>query len=268
MGPGASNQGLGWPSSWLALPRGFVDGRREGSRLKRGSTVGTYLALLLVATFASSAQATWGPNAECKIANAWHCYATSSRKANDLGSILFADTESADVYDYYNGGLATQEQWISFAHQHGFIEMGQVEGWGPEYGCCTVHPFFAEELPSGAYYKRVAEGSGLNVYAHYLVYDTEQNGVWRMYWGEWTEEERYGGWETRFAEQEAGTEAGTEIRPIDNGRDEVARWYNGSSPWYPWNSAQYEVFPGGSFCMHHNVQSPAEGNIEWKVGSC
>jgi hypothetical protein len=69
-------------------------------------------------------------------------------------------------------------------------------------------------------------------------------------------------------QQEAGTEAGTEIRPIDNGRDEVARWINGSSPWYPWTGAGYEVFPGGSFCMHHNVQSPAEGNIEWKVGSC
>jgi hypothetical protein len=255
-----------WPPNGATEPATPI-GRRMIKR--RLSILVVLAAALPLGTCAPSAQATWGPNAECKIANAWHCYALSWRKANDLGSILFADTESADVYDYYNGGLATEEQWISFAHQHGFVEMGQVEGWGPEYGCCTVHPFFAEETPSGEYHKRVAEGSGLNVYAHYLIYDTEQNAIWRMYWGEWTEEEHYGGWsETRFAEQEAGTEVGSEVRPIDNGRDEVARWYSGSSPWYPWSGAEYAVFPEGALCMHHNAQLPAEGNTEWRVGSC
>jgi hypothetical protein len=231
------------------------------------SILAIWLALLLTATLASSARATWGPDAECKIANAWHCYALSWRKADDLGSILFADQEAADVYDYESGGLLTQEQWISFAHQSGFIGMGQVEGWGPEYGCCTIHPFFEEETPTGVYHKRVGEGSGYDVYAHYLIYDAEKNDIWRMYWGEWTEMEHYGGWaEERFDEQEAGTEAGTEIHPIDTGRDEVARLANGSSPWYPWNGADYGVFPEGAFSLNHNGQLPAEGNIEWEVG--
>ena len=217
----------------------------------------------------AAGQATWGPNAECKQANAWHCYASSWRKANDLGSILFTDTEEAHVYDYEAGALVTQEQWISFAHESGFIGMGQVEGWGPEYGCCTIHPFFEEETSAGAYHKRVVEGSAYNTYAHYLIYDSEKNDVWRMYWAEWTEEEHYGGWhEERFSEQEAGTEAGTEIRPIDKGRQEVARWANGSSPWYPWNGAEYGVFPEGAFCQHRNWENTAEGNTEWKVGSC
>lgn len=232
----------------------------------RGATA--LVGLIVIAAIPSSAQATWGPKAECKRANEWHCYALSSREANDLGSILFADEENAHVYDYEEGGLVTQEQWVSFEpSQTGWIEMGQVEGWGAEYGCCTIHPFFAEETPAGVFHKRVAEGSGYNVYAHYLIYDAEKNKIWRMYWGEWTEEEHYGGWaEERFSEQEAGTEAGTETHPIDTGRDEVARWANGSSPWYPWNGAEYGVFPEGAFYIHHNSQDPAEGNIEWEVG--
>lgn len=235
--------------------------------MTRVSIAGLLLTMAAMVAFVSSAQATWGPRGECKIANSWHCYATSWRKANDLGSILQADEEAADVYDYASGGLVTQEQWISFAHQSGFIGMGQVEGWGSEYGCCTVHPFFEEETPTHVYHRRVAEGSGYNTYANYLIYDTEKNDIWRMYWGGWTEEEHYGGWaEERFDEQEAGTEAGTEVHPIDTGRDYVARWINGSSPWYPWNGAEYGVFPEGAFSLHHNVQLPAEGNIEWQVG--
>jgi hypothetical protein len=216
------------------------------------------------------AQAHWGPSSKCGIKSEpvnEHCYALAERAANDLGSIVFADSESAEIYDWYNYGFATQEQWISFAGKSGWIEMGQLEGYGND--CCTVHPFFAEETPSGEFHIRVAEGSGHNVYAHYLVYDTEQNGIWRMYWGEWSEQERYGGWGTiRFQEQEAGTEAASESRPVDNGRDEVARWYNGSSPWYPWNGATYSTIPSGAFCRHLNQGLPSEGNIEWKVGSC
>jgi hypothetical protein len=229
------------------------------------------LICVLVGGFtAGNAQALWGPSAKCGIEDEpvnRHCYALSERSANDLGSIDYADAESADVYDWYTGAFTSQEQWISFPPKYGWIEMGQLEGHGID--CCTVHPFFAEETSGHQWHFRTAEGSGLNVYAHYLIYDAEQNGLWRMYWGEWTEEERYGGWgNIRFGQQEAGTEIGDEERPIDNGRDEVARWINGSSPWYPWNGAEYETIVPGAFCMHHNVQLPAEGNIEWKVGSC
>jgi hypothetical protein len=185
------------------------------------------------------------------------------------GSIDFADDEAANVKDWNEGGgFVTVEQWITFSAQTGWIEMGQISGH--EIDCCTDHPFFAEETPTGVFHIRIAEGTpGTNVYAHYLIYDTEQNAIWRMYWGEWTEEEHYGGWSSvRFQEQEAGTEAASEWTPWDQGRDEVARWANGSSPWYPWSNSVYEVIPAGAFCMHKNKGLSAEGNIEWKVGSC
>lgn len=220
---------------------------------------------------ASVAQANWGPSSLCGIKSSpknEHCYATSSRAANDLGSIDFADDELTDVFDWASGGFVTQEQWITFSAQSGWIEMGETEG--NYIDCCTDRPFFAEQTPTGVYHERIAEGSpGTNVYAHYLIYDTEQNAIWRMYWGEWSEEERYGGWSSvRFQEQEAGTETATRKRPYDYGRDEVARWLNGSSPWYPWTNPAYEVTPSGALCMHQNQELLAEGNIEWKVGSC
>jgi len=232
--------------------------------------IACFVCALIGALVPGVAQARWGPNAKCAIKAEpvnEHCYTLSERTANDLGSIVFADTESADVYDWASGAFASEEQWIAFPQKAGWIEMGQLEGSGID--CCTVHPFFAEMTQQGVWHERIAEGSGLNTYAHYLIYDTEQNGIWRMYWGEWTEEERYGGWGTvRFGEQEAGTEVGAETRPIDNGRDEVARWLNGSTPWYPWNGATYQTVPPGAFCRHLNQGLPAEGNIEWKVGSC
>src|ERR1700722_3447636 len=201
--------------------------------------------LALSALFgATSAYANWGPSGDCRIEDEpvnWHCYALAERSANDLGSIDFADVENAHVYDWENYGFVSQEQWITFEpHQPGWIEMGQLEGYDQD--CCTVHPFFAEQTPTKVFHIRIAEGSGPNVYAHYLVYDTEKNDIWRMYWGEWTEEEHYGGWaEERFSEQEAGSEAGTEERPLDTGRDEVARWLNGSSPWLEWNGVENYV---------------------------
>lgn len=239
-----------------------------GKRIRVATVCAVFASCMLAVNVA---QAHWGPSAVCGPKSSptnEHCYALSWRGANDLGSIIFADDESADVYDWNSGGFLTQEQWISFSAQSGWIEMGQTEG---DYiDCCTDRPFFAEETPAHVYHERIAEGSpGTNVYAHYLIYDTEQNTIWRMYWGEWTEEEHYGGWSSvRFQTQQGGSEAGTETRPIDNARDEVARWANGSSPWYPWNEAIYGVFEPGAFCMHQNQGLLAEGNIEWKVGSC
>ncbi len=128
---------------------------------------------------AGVAQAHWGPSAVCGTKSSptnEHCYALSWRGANDLGSIIFADDESADVYDWNSGGFLTQEQWISFSAQSGWIEMGQTEG--NYIDCCTDRPFFAEETPAHVYHERIAEGSpGTNVYAHYLIYDTEQNTI-------------------------------------------------------------------------------------------
>ncbi len=247
-----------------------IEGVSVIRRLAVVTSAGLAAASLLLTLSAGVAQARWGPGAACSIVDSpvnEHCYALAERSANDLGSILFADEESADVYDWNTGAFTSQEQWIAFPPKSGWIEMGQLEGYG--INCCTVHPFFAEETPEHQWHIRIAEGSGTNVYAHYLIYDTEQNGIWRMYWGEWTEMEGYGGWGTiRFGEQEAGTEVGTETRPIDNGRDEVARWLNGSSPWYPWNGSRYSTIVSGAFCRHLNQGLPAEGNIEWKVGSC
>lgn len=217
---------------------------------------------------ASVAQAHWGPHSECGISDSplEHCYALSGRSASDLGSIVFADDEAANVKDWDEGGFITQEQWISFSAQPGWIEMGQTEGNSRD--CCTDYPFFAEKTPTGQYHERIVEATpGTNVYAHYLIYDTEQNAIWRMYWGEWTEEEHYGGWSSvRFQEQQSGTEVASEYSPWDSGRNEVARWWNGSSPWYPWSNAWYEA--ESAFCMHKNQGLQAEGNIEWKVGSC
>jgi hypothetical protein len=217
----------------------------------------------------AAAHGNWGPGANCGIRSTpnEHCYAVSWRGANDLGSIDFANAQSVNIPGWESGAFATQEQWITFAGKTGWIEMGQLEGYAMD--CCKVRPFFAEETPSKQWHIRIAEGSGTNVYAHYLIYDTEQNGIWRLYWGDWIEEERYGGWGTiRFQEQEAGTEAATDTRPVDTGRDEVARWANGSNPWYPWNNAGYSTVVTGAFCQHRNSDNQAEGNIEWRVGSC
>jgi hypothetical protein len=234
-------------------------------------------ALLLPA----AAQANWGPGGECARPDSHHCYSTTWLLANDLGSIIQVEDEDSVVYDWAEGGFETQEEWITWPNKYGsnaWVEVGQIIGHGAS--CCTPHPFQFEQTPAGVDHALWPEAVPNPGYADYLLYDTEGKGLWTFYYGSpggtnsqgqpdtvegwYPQGYQWGGWPLRYEETEAGTEIGSESQPIDNGRDAVARWINGSSPWYPWNG--YGWNEENSFCRNYNQDLNAPGNQEWSVG--
>jgi hypothetical protein len=209
----------------------------------------------------AAASASWGPS-HCSASV--HCYATASREITRFGGVLasvdFVDTTGVEIYSYCR---ATNEQWISFPGagrnpNTEWIETGQ--SLGCPYYDNAAHPFYAEKL-HGLYKEHLAEGTfPLNSYNHFVLYDLNVNGLWRIYW-QCCEVGSYGGgWPAYLTEQEAGIEVATETRPHTWGRQEVAASDGGA--WTAWNGIEYERFPG--ICMQQNVETPtAEGNIMW-----
>lgn len=228
--------------------------------------LGCALVLALTLFSTAAAQASWGPGPKhCSRGEGHHCYALDYRNITQFGGVLasidFVDTLSADVEG--ESGRVSNEQWISFPNTRGedeWIETGQVAG--NPYGCCEEHPFYAEML-NGTYHEHLSEGTvPLNTYNHYVLFDPEENGRWHIYWLCCEVGSYGGGWPAYLTEQEAGIEAGTETRPTESGRQEVAASDGGE--WGAWGGAQLYREPPG-ICAAVNPESSAAGNIAWST---
>jgi hypothetical protein len=218
---------------------------------------------LLLLVYANVAQATWGPQHNCSEAESSHCYALAERNIGRFGGVLasiaFENTTYEAPQASVPNGRVSNEEWISFPSQgvSGWIETGQVIG--EPYGCCSIHPFYAENQ-RGVYRETLSPGTvPANTYNHYVLYDPERNGRWRIYWGCCEVGSYGGGWPAYLTEQEAGIETATATRPYEWGRQEVAASNGGE--WTPWSGANWYRNPG--ICMAGNEESSAAGNIQW-----
>jgi hypothetical protein len=189
-----------------------------------------------------------------------HCYAKAQRNIARFGGVLasidYVDTTSANA----NGGQVNEEEWITFEGQPGWIETGQSSGI--PYGPSEMHPFYAQQKNGASTYQEslCACTVPLNNYNHYVLFDSERNGRWHIYWGCCEVGYYGGGWHTYLTEQQAGIEVASEVRPYEWGRQMVADSNGGA--WTAWNGIEYERSHG--ICMQQNVETPtAEGNIMW-----
>jgi hypothetical protein len=220
------------------------------------------LVIVMCAGPISAAQATWGNHGECGISENHHCYALTEHTVTALASIDFVYTMVMDNPEWERGAFTTNEQWIGFSSEpNGWIETGTIGGNGVGTGnsCCSLHPYYAEQL-KGVFKETESEGTVPDhTYNHYVLYDAEDNGRWHIYWGCCEVGYYGGGWPTKFNEQEAGVEAAAESEPWAWMHDEVA-WSQGGT-WYPWTGAK-GFTKGDTMCIGANPESPAEGNIE------
>lgn len=229
-------------------------------------------AALLALTFPGIAYGSWGPEG---CSRSRHCYALAIRSTHTLASIAEDDNETADVYDWEEGGFLDQEQWVSwpgakYPEDVGWVESGITEGG--YVNCCIAYPFAATMTQNEVYHELEASGpveSGSGKYNYTMIYDSEVNGVYHVYWSgetntpKWFEVARYGGGRPAYIEhEEAGLEAATNVNPYHAGRHQVA--VSNGGEWYPWSGAYWEW--ESAICVAANRESKAEGNIEWDPG--
>jgi hypothetical protein len=215
------------------------------------------LASALVAT--ASASAGWpagGKYEECHKREGAHCYSLSEHNVKALASIAYIKDQSAKVSEWESGAFIDHEQWISFGKENEWVETGDTSG--EFFSCCNPHPFFAEQQ-KGTYKQELSPGIVPGgVYNHYIIYDSEHNGRWHIYWNCCEVGAYGGGWPEKLSRQEAGVEAYSEVEPGSDERQEVA-WSEGGE-WYPWTGATWYHSPG--LCIKSNPESSAAGNIE------
>lgn len=233
-----------------------------------GCAAGLLLGLVLAG---ASALAAWGPTGECTLHGA-HCYAIAYRAAHVYGSIAAEDNEVANVSDWANLAFIDNEQWASFPGTgvYGWVEAGITIGNGKD--CCTAYPFYASTSPQHVYKEYIGAGpvaSGSGQYNYDMIYDSEHNGAFHVYWSAATntanffEVARYGGGFPVFiTEQQAGLEDAQDNVPYHAGRQEVAI-YNGGE-WLPWTGALR--YHDRGVCIGTNRELGAAGDIEWTPG--
>lgn len=223
------------------------------------------LITMSLGVHAASADARW---AKEQCSEATHCYGLAGRDIESSGGVLasidFVDTNAGS----YEGntvpnaptGFVDEEQWISWPKRAGeWIETGQANGY--PYSCCQEHPFYAEML-KGVYKEYISSGTlPTESYNHYVLFDSEVNGRWHVYWGCCEVGYYGGGWPAYLMEQEAGIEAATSVQPYNWGRQMVAASDGGE--WWPWTGAWTSHDPG--ICVAPNAESSAAGNIMWST---
>jgi hypothetical protein len=241
------------------------------------------LGALCVFCMPATAQANWGPSNECGVKaepKNEHCYALSERNTAAYGGVLasidFVDTDynSYPIVSVPAGGFVTNEEWISFESQGvtGWIETGQAMGDpydSSNQESVEVHPFYAEERSNGEYHEYLSPSTlpaggpafeKSEPYNHYVLFDSEKNGRWHIYWGCCEVGYYGGGWPVYLTEQEAGIEAATSSRPYEYGREEVADSDGGA--WTPW---EHDTWFNGDkgICLEANEEDHNEGDVEW-----
>jgi hypothetical protein len=255
------------------------------------------LAALVLPAAAQAAK--WGPKSECGGTSSpnTHCYALSERNVAPYGGVLasidFVDTDyntypTVNIPESTGGGenFVTNEEWIEFGTykgKEGWIETGQIMGaygGSPQYRV-EIHPFYAEEIyygsdwnnGNGTFHKTTAEytlpaggaaftkaNPSTEAYNHYVLFDPEQESIWRIYWGCCEVASYGGGWPAFLQYQESGIEAADEYRPTEYGRDEVADSDGGT--WTPW---EHDTWYNGDkgICLEANEEDHNEGDVEW-----
>lgn len=245
---------------------------------------------LMSLVFSSSAQASWGPNNECSVKEEpnGHCYGLAERNVARWGGVLasidFVDTDyNTDPPAYVpSGGFVSNEEWISFPADgdKGWIETGQAMGEPYDSSLresVEIHPFFAEKIyfgsdynkGKGTYHEYLSPGTlpaggaafeKSEPYNHYVLYDPEQNGLWRIYWGCCEVGSYGGGWPAFLTYQEAGVEAAATSKPLEWGRQEVADSDGGT--WTPWEPGEMR-YHSPAITIENNEEDSAAGDIEW-----
>ena len=237
------------------------------------------LALSAALGLAPGASARWGPRESCSALVTeeinHHCYAIEELqmagypKEYVSGSVAFVDSTYMNVPGWTAGDFVTNEQWVDF-NPGGWIESGQIGGAG--YDCCSTHPFFAATtggIEHGFYFYESPTTVPLSSYNHYVIFDGQPRGTWRVYWG-CCEVKAYVYHEfpNYSNELQAGFEGGAGAQPFNWGRDEVASLVPPTDAWAPYETAYRHAVPYRSpgMCMERNYEAPAWGNILW--GTC
>jgi hypothetical protein len=243
---------------WLA--------RRESGRLVRSMIGLSLVAISCMGTLTASASARWGKEHCSEVT---HCYGLAGRNIEAYGGVLasidFVDNPSGSFEGHTvpgaTGGFVDGEEWISWPKKpEEWIETGQANGF--PYSCCVEHPFYAEQL-KGVYKEYLSPGTvALNTYNHYVLFDSEINGRWHIYWGCCEVGYYGGGWPAYLMNQEAGIEAATAEQPYVWGSDEVAASNGGE--WTPWSPGLWTLHDPG-ICVITNPESPSAGNISWST---
>jgi hypothetical protein len=240
--------------------------------LTRSMRTPLLLCLTIALTILSSsatARALWA-GSKCGYSVSMHCYGLDGRNIEKYGGVLasidFVDTTPV-VYEGiqtpnadYGEGFVDEEQWISWPTKPGeWIETGQSDGY--PYSCCSMHPFYAEEL-RGGYHEYLSPGTvPAGEYNHYVLYDPSVNGLWRIYWGCCEVGSYGGGWPAYLMKQEGGIEAATPGQPYNWGKQQVAASDGGE--WTPWSGAS--MLKTAGICVAPNSESPAAGNMMWST---
>lgn len=223
--------------------------------ISQQARVGVITAVLTLA-FAGPAGASWPSGyEECKFGEGHHCYSVSRHTVKALESIVYIKDLSANVSEWETDAFSSHEQWIEFGSQSEWVETGDISGYG--FSCCSPHPFYAEQK-EGVFKTELSPGvvpSG--EYNHYTLYDSEGNGIWRVYWNS-SEVGHWSGWPEKFSKEEAGVEADSETEPGSLERQLVA-WSEGGE-WYPWSEDEWHADEG--LCVKANPESSAAGNIQ------
>jgi hypothetical protein len=228
-----------------------------------------FAAVLVFGASASPAAARWG-RGECS--EVIHCYGLAKRNIERYGGVLASIDFVETTPVVYNGlqtpyvppigaGVINEEEWISWPGQLGggsWVETGQSNGY--PYDCCHEYPFFAQNQ-NGKYWEHLATSTvPVGSYNHYVLYDAQRNGIWRIYWG-CCEVGGLTGWPVFLMQQEAGIEAASAEQPYNWGKQLVAASDGGQ--WTPWTGAIREPEPG--ICVATNNENGSAGNIMWST---
>jgi hypothetical protein len=213
----------------------------------------------------SPAAATWGSH--CSQGNGHHCYAIDDWLMNDPpesveASLAYIDTTSVNVPGWASFAFVDHEMWVDFQGYNSWVETGQTAGNGRD--CCTMFPFYAEQL-NGAYSEFISpQGIASNNPNLYQIV-ASGGGVWCVKWSEATAR-CYSGFPTYSDHLQVGLEAATESTPANHGWDQAYSMYLGGSIHY-WEGSQthaaiYQQPPGT--CA--SARPPGYGSINF--GTC
>jgi hypothetical protein len=198
------------------------------------------------------------------------------------GAVLDEDTLSSDVPGFESGDFVTDEMWLSF-NASNYIETGQITGYAPTLGCCSLHRFWSYTLNGNQSGHTVIDSQTIapgGTYNTFEIYDPCHCGSWGIWWNggnpayEGTQVAELGkvgapiypAWAN---ELQNGMEAGANSQPYNWARSEVAAVVPPSDVWTEWKSG-YGVhsapYASPHQCVSRNPESGHWGNIS--VSTC
>ncbi len=228
------------------------------------------ICVLASALWTSSAQASWGGGA-CTINN--HCYSVTRWVMNDppesvKGGVAFITTNQMNVPEWRNGSFVDDEMWVVFQSSGGWIEAGQTAGNGDD--CCTLHAFVAHSLNYHlkGYEEYIYTGFADTPTSKFYIEDRGGNSNWCTYWAE-DNVLVYclGGKYPAYADWlEAGIEAASNSRPVNEGSQEVAAVFR-EGTWHSWDGSETIAYgeTGPEMCITPNYKSNSPGNAIWWI---